>query len=74
MARAIGNLTPNQFWAILAHEVGHLLAGYEGSESDANRAANEFFGIKIRYQDSQNGKHLQTMSSEDVGRVKRALT
>lgn len=71
LAWAWRNLTFNQFWAIMAHEFGHLLAGYEGSERDANRAANEFFGVKILYRDSAQGKHLETVSTRDGWKIKR---
>jgi len=73
-ARAATNLTDNQFWAIMAHEIGHLIAGYEGSESDANRAANQFFGIKIRYRDSKNGERLETITDKEARKVSRILS
>ncbi len=70
-SRAAVELTEAQYWAILAHEVGHLLVGFEGSERDANRAANEFFGVKILYRDSPQGRHLETASKQDVAKIKR---
>lgn len=72
-ARAIKNLTPAQFAAILAHEIGHLLAGLDHADVEraANRAANEYFGIKILYRDSKNGKRLQTVSRRDLAKIKK---
>lgn len=69
-AQAANDLTEAQYWAILAHEVGHLLVGFEGSERDANTAANRFFGVRIFYRDSPQGKHLETASKRDVERIK----
>lgn len=69
-ARAVDELTDAQYWAILAHEVGHLLVGYEGTERDANRAANAFFGVKILYRDSPQGEHLETASKRDVAKIR----
>lgn len=81
VAKAFENLTENQIWAIIAHEVGHLLVGYEKSvklkhkscEMAANRAANKYFGIKIKYRDSKNGRHLQTITDKEVRKVQMKL-
>ena len=59
------------FWAIMAHELGHIIAGYEGSEQDANRAANRFFSIKIKYRDCKHGKHLEHLTDDEAERVRQ---
>lgn len=47
--------------AILLHEIGHLIAGPTGSESDANRASEELSGWRIRYVDSPYGRKLEVI-------------
>lgn len=84
LSDAAVNLSPNQFWAIMAHEVGHLIAEpelrrrgireHQISEDAANMAANDFFGIKIRYRDSKAGNNLQTITTKEVARVKRKIS
>lgn len=55
---------------LIAHEIGHLLVGeVDHSESEADRLANMFFDIKIRYKDSIYGKKLQYLSDEDTHTV-----
>lgn len=73
VARAFNDLPPRYSWAILAHEVGHLIAGPEGSEEDADRMAEEFFKITMRYHDSEYGKSLQTVSISDAQRISKTL-
>ena len=41
------------------HEAGHILAGPEGNEEAATRAAEEFFGERIEYVDSPYGEQLE---------------
>ena len=51
--------------AILAHEVGHVLAFHrwgDDSEKGADRAANEFLGVEIAYDKAFPGKGLQVCS------------
>ncbi len=73
LSRFSNELTDCQYYAILAHEIGHLIAGYEGSESDANAAANKYFGIKILYRDSAKGKRLETMSKAHLKKAKNKI-
>lgn len=73
MARAFNDLPPRYSWAILAHEVGHLIAGPEGSEEDADRMAEHFFHIKIRYEDSLYGKDMQAVSISDAQIISHKL-
>lgn len=55
---------------LIAHEVGHLLAGHvEHAEEEADRLANKFFGITIRYRNSSYGKNLQYLSDKDTNIV-----
>lgn len=60
----------NHEMAVIAHEVGHLLAGKaDHTEKEADRIANKFFGIRIRYIDTIYGDHLQHLSLEDTMNV-----
>lgn len=55
---------------IIAHEVGHLLIGKENhSEKEADRVANKFFKIVIRYRDAAYGNDLQYLSVSDLLKV-----
>lgn len=55
---------------LIAHEVGHLLAGHvDHAESEADRLANKFFDITIRYRDSAYGKNLQYLTNKDTNVV-----
>jgi hypothetical protein len=56
---------------ILAHEVGHLLAGYEGSETEANRAVNEAARISVKSRSGKHGKRLEWISERDAARLGR---
>jgi hypothetical protein len=49
---------------ILLHEIGHMLAGPEGTEAEATEAAERFFGVEIRYVDSPYGKNLERLTWE----------
>jgi hypothetical protein len=42
------------------------MVGYQGTEEEADKAANELFGIKIRYSDFPYGKDLQYLSEHDT--------
>jgi 3-dehydroquinate synthase class II len=56
---------------LIAHEVGHLLAGHtDHTEAEANRLANKFFGIRMHYRDfSMYGEHLEVLSRKDTEKV-----
>lgn len=69
MCKELNALPNKHYWAIIAHEIGHLIAGHRGSEKTADKAANKFFGIKIYYTDSKYGKKLQTLSKKDIQTV-----
>lgn len=56
---------------VLLHEIGHLLAGPDGGESDANEAAREFFGVPIKYVDSPYGRELERISNMPRRRRRR---
>lgn len=67
-AREFFDLPYTHFMALIAHEVGHLLGGM--SEKEANKLAENYFGIKIYYQDTIFwGKNLEWISLEDVEKV-----
>lgn len=78
-AKAAKNLKPREFAAIFAHEIGHLLAGpgdglpHAAVERAANRAANEYFGTKIRYRDSGRGRRVQVLSRSDFLKIRRKM-
>jgi hypothetical protein len=48
---------------VLLHELGHLFAGDEGSEADANDAAKDLLGAKIEYVDSPYGPRLERLKN-----------
>ena len=50
-------------YGIIAHEVGHLLAGSDAGEVGADRAAEKQYGIKIRY---RSEKRIQWLSAADT--------
>lgn len=55
---------------LIAHEIGHLLAGnVEHPEKEADRLAQMFFGIRIRYRNSSYGKRLQYLNDDDTNIV-----
>ena len=57
-------------YGIIAHEFGHLLADKqqgEHTESEADRAAERFFGISIEYRSPQR---IQWLSDADIAKVK----
>jgi hypothetical protein len=44
---------------VLAHEVGHLLAGPRGSEVQADQAVARRLGVNVSYLSSAHGERLQ---------------
>jgi hypothetical protein len=50
---------------ILAHEVGHILAGWNGGEADADAHAEILLGVTITYRDGPHGKNLQWLDEAD---------
>lgn len=67
VSRAIVELPPNYKLGILAHEVGHLIAGPEASEEEADRAASDAGGFEILRVDSPWGGNLQYVASHELG-------
>lgn len=65
---AAWQILPLEFqMGLVAHEIGHLLHGYTNhSETDADKAANKFLKITIRYKDSLYGDRLQYLSYRDT--------
>lgn len=49
--------------AILLHEIGHLLAGKDASEEEANRAILRQTGQEIVYIDSAYGEDLESLDA-----------
>lgn len=57
---------------LVAHEVGHLLAGknnIEHSEAKADEVANKFFKITILYRNTVYGDRLQYLTHRDTMKV-----
>jgi len=52
---------------ILAHEIGHLLAGPDGDEWEADAAFLESTGVRIEYADGAHGRCLQWVDPKDSG-------
>lgn len=73
VSQSILDLNDSQFYAVIAHEIGHILVGPQKSERAANTAANKYFNIKILYRDSSNGKMVETVSQEDLKKLKRKI-
>lgn len=65
VASAFFDLPPEHRDGILAHEIGHLLAGNAGDESDADAAFFEFAGVRIYYADGEWGQCLQALTTDD---------
>lgn len=70
IARAWMDLPIDNQMGILAHEIGHLISGVgDHTELEADKVANKFFGIHIRYKGSEYGEHLQYLSLNDTMNV-----
>jgi hypothetical protein len=55
---------------LIAHEVGHLLAGNTNhSEGEADRLADRFFKVTIIYKNTVYGDRLQYLSHKDSMKV-----
>jgi hypothetical protein len=72
-AEAFCSLSERWQLAILLHELGHLLAGYKGSEAAANAAIEKATGVHIHYKDGHFGKRLEWITAADVPAAKRAI-
>jgi predicted acetyltransferase len=57
--------------AIVAHEVGHILVNStDHTEQEADKTANKFFKIRIRYENTNRyGNRLQYVSFKDAEKV-----
>ena len=73
MASALRYLSDQWKLAILLHEIGHLLAGYEGTEAQANKAIESASKIKIHYKDGKFGKRVEWISKDDLPRARKLL-
>lgn len=55
---------------LIAHELGHLLAGdKEHTEDEADRLGNKFFSVTIKYKNTIYGDRLQYVSHRDAMKV-----
>ncbi|MEM4360122.1 MAG: hypothetical protein QXT45_06300 [Candidatus Bilamarchaeaceae archaeon] len=72
VAKDFWGLPLNHFAGLLAHEMGHILMGEKyHPEYMADKAANKFFGIRIKYKDSQHGEFLQYLNEHESYKVMR---
>lgn len=71
LAEAFWELPREYRDGIILHEIGHLLAGPQGSEADANRAAEEWSGSRIQYVDSPYGRRLERVKNMAGVRILR---
>jgi len=61
------NLPLKNQMGLIAHEVGHLLVNKKHhKEQEADRQANKFFGIKVRYKTFRYGRRLQYLNNRDL--------
>lgn len=61
LSHAFWKLPKKHRHAIFLHEMGHLIAGPDASEDEANRAIEELSGRKILYMDSPYGEGLEIL-------------
>lgn len=65
VAKAFDKLPIQHKLGLIVHEVGHILVGKANhKESQADREANKYFGVRILYKDSKYGKRLQYLDKE----------
>lgn len=69
VSSAFLGLPPGHQAGVLAHEVGHLLAGPRAGEEAADRALEAETGIRVQYRDGRHGRCLQWLSSPDRERL-----
>jgi hypothetical protein len=73
LAQAYLQLPPTHSNGVLAHEVGHLLAGPDGDEAAADRAVLQRLGVHVRYRTTRHGRRLQWISGKDALKLMRAI-
>ena len=66
VARAWYSLPSVWRFGVLMHEIGHLLIGPRGSESQATEFASHSSGIRIKYVDGIYGERLERIPEDDV--------
>ena len=70
LAGAWKDISMDHQMGILAHEVGHLITGVaDHTELEADKVANKFFNIHIRYKGSKYGERLQYLTLSDTMNV-----
>jgi hypothetical protein len=73
IANAFNDLPQTWQFAILLHEVGHLLAGPNASEGAANKAIEKETGIPIKYKDGPYGEQLEWIPAKYKSAAKAFL-
>jgi hypothetical protein len=58
---------------ILVHEVGHLLTEPDATEKEADRAANKYFGVRIKHKNTPFGKNLQCLFPKEISKARPLL-
>jgi hypothetical protein len=66
VCRDFGELPDQHFVAILAHEIGHLLAGPKRSENAVNKEVYKKFGVRIIYLQTPYGDNLEYVNKNDA--------
>lgn len=73
LARAFAELPQRYRLGILMHEYGHILAGPDGGELEANEALMKKTGIHVFYGPTHHGLGLEYMVPRDYERARGIL-
>lgn len=73
VAKSFNNLPIEHQMGILAHEIGHLLAGYEADEITADIVVRNVLDVRIRYKNSEWGNNLQFLNKKDIKVFEEAI-
>lgn len=73
-SEAIQLLPDNYYFAIILHEIGHLLIDKQHTEKQADRIIFDKFGIEIKRKSTkQYGKNLEWIKTEDIPKALKVL-
>jgi hypothetical protein len=73
ICKAFANLPDEHAYAILLHELGHLIDVGEEDELAVDKLAAEKFNIPIRRVSSRYGRNLEYIEPKYVARAERVL-
>jgi hypothetical protein len=72
VCKAFWELPDRHLFGVLAHEIGHLLAGPHGSDNDADAAVHDAYWLKVRYTDTDRANparsSLEYLSLSDMSK------